>query len=266
MKIAAIRWRSGPGTKTWRISQLSMAKRLETVGGRNYLFCVGFEVDGDDTEKEGGCVSGRAFAWYSLGKNDSMSERAIVRAASALDQAFMGSEVSGIMCSMLTVRVTCWNLELTLRFVGTVQYLQRVIYKESVQIKHIYNGQDLFPEPTIGHQTSPTTPLKAIEEVLIKIAGAILNLIDKHYSVEVENGDDADNGKRMTVRSLAETISSRMNIPGDLTVVRLRQGNDVVAILARAADEIQWPLVKDEAAVKLDHSRGVMVLWVDLAF
>nr|POF16184.1 senescence/dehydration-associated protein [Quercus suber] len=85
-------------------------------------------------------------------------------------------------------------------------------YKESVQIKHIYNGQDLFPEPTIGHQTSPTTPLKAIEEVLIKIAGAILNLIDKHYSVEVENGDDADNGKRMTVRSLAETISSRMNV------------------------------------------------------
>ena len=94
-----------------------MAKRLETVGGRNYLFCVGFEVDGgifrklesswlsgiflfpckslraweDDTEKEGGCVSGRAFAWYPLGKNDSMSERAIVRAASALDQAFMVS-------------------------------------------------------------------------------------------------------------------------------------------------------------------------------
>ena len=94
-----------------------MAKRLETVGGRNYLFCVGFEVDGgifrklessclsgiflfpckslraweDDTEKEGGCVSGRAFAWYPLGKNDSMSERAIVIAASALDQAFMVS-------------------------------------------------------------------------------------------------------------------------------------------------------------------------------
>nr|POE87049.1 senescence/dehydration-associated protein [Quercus suber] len=28
-------------------------------------------------------------------------------------------------------------------------------------------------------------PLKAIEEVLIKILGAILNLIDKHYSVEL---------------------------------------------------------------------------------
>nr|POF01975.1 senescence/dehydration-associated protein [Quercus suber] len=85
-------------------------------------------------------------------------------------------------------------------------------YKESVQIKHIYNGQDLFPEPTINHQTSPTAPLKAIEEVLIKIVGAILNLIDKHYSAEVKNGDDAKNGKRMTVRSLAETISLRMNV------------------------------------------------------
>nr|POE46711.1 hypothetical protein CFP56_64655 [Quercus suber] len=90
--------------------------------------------------------------------------------------------------------------------------------------------------------------LKAIEEVLIKIASAILNLIDKHYSVEVENGDDAENGdlieevliKRMIVRSLAETISPRMTVrsssrgpqrqshrrgphqdPGDLTVVGL---------------------------------------------
>nr|POE90334.1 senescence/dehydration-associated protein [Quercus suber] len=122
---------------------------------------------------------------------------------------------------------------------------------------------NLFSEPTVDHQTSPMAPLKAIEEVLIKIPGAILNLIDKHYSIEVENGDDAENGdlieevliKRMTVRSPAETISLRMT------------GDDVVAIavLALVADEIQWPLVKDEvAAVKLDHSRGVVVLWMDL--
>nr|POF21986.1 senescence/dehydration-associated protein [Quercus suber] len=81
-------------------------------------------------------------------------------------------------------------------------------------------------------------PLKAIEEVFIKIPDAILNLIDKHYSVKLACGD--------------------------LTIVRLCQGDDVVTILARVADEIQWPLVKDEAAVKLDHSRGVVVLWVDL--
>nr|POE97151.1 senescence/dehydration-associated protein [Quercus suber] len=113
---------------------------------------------------------------------------------------------------------------------------------------------NLFPKPTVDHQTSPTTPLKAIKEVLIQIPGAILNLIDKHYSVKVENGDLIEEVliKRMTVRSPAETISLRMT------------GNDVVAVLAHVADEIQWPLVKDEAAVKLDHSRGVMVLWVDL--
>ena len=63
---------------------------------------------------------------------------------------------------------------------------------------------NLFLEPIVDHQTSPTAPLKAIEEVLIKI-------------------------------------------PGDLTVFHLRQGDDVVAVLACVADEIQWPLVKDEA-------------------
>nr|POF25029.1 senescence/dehydration-associated protein [Quercus suber] len=114
---------------------------------------------------------------------------------------------------------------------------------------------NLFPEPTVDHQTSPTALLKAIEEVLIKIPDAILNLIDKHYSVEVENGDLIEEVpiKRMTVRSPAETISPRMT------------GDDVIAVLARVANEIQWPLVKDEAAIKLDHSRGVVVLWVDLA-
>lgn len=93
---------------------------------------------------------------------------------------------------------------------------------------------NLFPEPTVDHQTSPTAPLKAIEEVLIKIPGAILNLIDKHYSVELACGD--------------------------LTIVRLRQGDDVVTVLARVADEIQWPLMKDEAAVKLDHSHYFFTL------
>lgn len=36
--------------------------------------------------------------------------------------------------------------------------------------------------------------------------------------------------------------------------MRLRQGENVVAVLARVAGEIQWPLAKDEAAVKLDDS------------
>ncbi|KAF2306260.1 hypothetical protein GH714_016082 [Hevea brasiliensis] len=41
---------------------------------------------------------------------------------------------------------------------------------------------------------------------------------------------------------------------GDLSIFRLHQGDNIVAVLARVADEIQWPLAKDEAAVKLDDS------------
>ncbi|XWS45560.1 hypothetical protein CRYUN_Cryun15aG0147000 [Craigia yunnanensis] len=75
---------------------------------------------------------------------------------------------------------------------------------------------------------APTAPPEAVEEVLIEIPGAILNLIDKSYSVELASGD--------------------------FTVIRLWQGQNIVAVLARVADEIQWPLTKDETAVKLDDS------------
>ncbi|XWS33877.1 hypothetical protein CRYUN_Cryun22dG0120500 [Craigia yunnanensis] len=75
---------------------------------------------------------------------------------------------------------------------------------------------------------APTAPPESVEEVLIEIPGAILNLIDKSYSVELACGD--------------------------FTVIRLWQGQNIVAALARVADEIQWPLTKDETAVKLDDS------------
>ncbi|KAJ4843312.1 hypothetical protein Tsubulata_030220 [Turnera subulata] len=102
--------------------------------------------------------------------------------------------------------------------------------------------ENLIPEPptttTAPHhhppQTpnpgpySPSAPPMAAEETLVKIPGAILNLIDKNYSVELACGD--------------------------LSVVRIVQGTNVVAVLVRVADEIQWPLGKDEAAVKLDGS------------
>ncbi|XVF18044.1 hypothetical protein REPUB_Repub10bG0177500 [Reevesia pubescens] len=74
----------------------------------------------------------------------------------------------------------------------------------------------------------PTAPPEAVEEVLIKIPGAILNLIDKSYSVELACGD--------------------------FSVIGLWQGQNIVAVLARVADEIQWPLTKDGTAVKLDDS------------
>ncbi|KAK9285060.1 hypothetical protein L1049_024245 [Liquidambar formosana] len=92
--------------------------------------------------------------------------------------------------------------------------------------------ENLFQENDGTHQNPsshpPSAPPRSVEEVLLKIPGAILHLIDKQYSVELACGD--------------------------FTVIRLRQGENIIAVLARVADEIQWPLAKDEAAVKLDES------------
>ncbi|XP_021275176.1 protein EARLY-RESPONSIVE TO DEHYDRATION 7, chloroplastic-like [Herrania umbratica] len=107
--------------------------------------------------------------------------------------------------------------------------------------------ENLFPDPPnysvnrhSGHTDSPhapTAPPQAVEEVLIRIPGAILNLIDKSYSVELACGD--------------------------FTVIRLWQGENIVAILARVAEEIQWPLMKDETAVKLDDAHYFFSLQLD---
>jgi len=85
--------------------------------------------------------------------------------------------------------------------------------------------QNLFVEDASA-ASSPSAPPEATEEVLLRIPGAILNLVDKDYSVELACGD--------------------------FSVIRLRQGDKAVAVYARVADEIQWPLAKDETAVKVD--------------
>lgn len=77
-------------------------------------------------------------------------------------------------------------------------------------------------------QGSPSAPPLASENVLIKVPGAILHLIDKSYSVELACGD--------------------------LTIVRLVQDENTVAVIASVADETEWPLTKDSATVKLDSS------------
>ncbi|KAJ4964434.1 hypothetical protein NE237_024373 [Protea cynaroides] len=89
--------------------------------------------------------------------------------------------------------------------------------------------ENLFPENREDVQNpNSQAAIESMEEVLIKVPGAIVHLIDKQYSVELAHGD--------------------------LMIVRLRQGENVVAVFARIDDEIQWPLAKDEAAVKLDES------------
>ncbi|KAK7360220.1 hypothetical protein VNO77_02202 [Canavalia gladiata] len=83
--------------------------------------------------------------------------------------------------------------------------------------------EDLFPDTS-----SPLAPPVAAEEVLIKVPGAILHLIDRDCSVELACGD--------------------------LVIICLRQDQNVIAVYACVGDEIQWPLAKDEAAVKVDDS------------
>ncbi|EOA16630.1 hypothetical protein CARUB_v10004804mg [Capsella rubella] len=94
----------------------------------------------------------------------------------------------------------------------------------SVHVNDLVNN--IFPDPTASDSAS--APPLATEEVLLKIHGAIIHLIDKSYSVELACGD--------------------------LEIVRLVQGDITVAVLARVGDEIQWPLTKDEPAVKVDES------------
>ncbi|KAK1261906.1 hypothetical protein QJS04_geneDACA001195 [Acorus gramineus] len=87
---------------------------------------------------------------------------------------------------------------------------------------------------------SRNAPAAIVEEALVKIPGAIVHLIDRQDSVELASGD--------------------------LTVVRLRQGNDAVAILVRVdgkgGDGLQWPLATDEAVVKLDEAHYFFTLRV----
>lgn len=98
--------------------------------------------------------------------------------------------------------------------------------------------ENLFIDDT--HQSydpNLLTPFfESSEEVVIKIPGSIIHLIDKQQSIELASGV--------------------------LEIIRLRQGNSVVAVLARVGDAIQWPLAKDEAAVKLDTSHYFFTLRV----
>ncbi|XP_047338600.1 protein EARLY-RESPONSIVE TO DEHYDRATION 7, chloroplastic-like [Impatiens glandulifera] len=89
--------------------------------------------------------------------------------------------------------------------------------------------ENLFPDnDEITQQSTPSAPLEAFEEIILRIPGAILHLIDDQYSVELAYGD--------------------------LSIFKIQQGDSTVAIIVRVSDQIQWPLAKDQAAVKLDES------------
>lgn len=83
-------------------------------------------------------------------------------------------------------------------------------------------AEKLFPDD------SQSPNIQSSEQVLVKIPGAIVHLIEKDNSVELACGE--------------------------LTIVGLHQGDNIVAVLARIGEDIQWPLARDEAAVKLDDA------------
>ncbi|GJX55348.1 early responsive to dehydration 7, chloroplastic-like protein [Tanacetum coccineum] len=86
--------------------------------------------------------------------------------------------------------------------------------------------ENMFPDSPPSENSSQKSD--SFEELIISVPGAYLHLIDKHLSVELAIGD--------------------------FSIIQLRQGNNVVAILARVGETIQWPLAKDVACVKLDYS------------
>ncbi|KAL3515001.1 hypothetical protein ACH5RR_021903 [Cinchona calisaya] len=112
----------------------------------------------------------------------------------------------------------------------------------SVDVKEL--AENLFPDDDDNQavqfeiQENPddrrNIAFESSEQVVIKIPGAIVHLIDKQQSIELAKGE--------------------------FSIVMLRQGDNIVAVLARIDDEIQWPLAKDEAAVKLDESHYFFTL------
>ncbi|CAK7329502.1 unnamed protein product [Dovyalis caffra] len=97
--------------------------------------------------------------------------------------------------------------------------------------ENLFSEEDNNKNEVVSPPGSNTEPH---EEILIKIPGSIVHLIERDHSVELACGD--------------------------FFIVSLKQGETVVAIFARVGDDIQWPLAKDEAAVKLDESHYFFTL------
>ncbi|KAG6433039.1 hypothetical protein SASPL_104644 [Salvia splendens] len=70
---------------------------------------------------------------------------------------------------------------------------------------------NIFPSP-LSEDYSPSAPPDSAEDSYFTIPGAIVHLIDKHYSVELT--------------------------AGVLQIIRLRQGDNTVAVLTVFSDEI----------------------------
>ncbi|XP_058074150.1 senescence/dehydration-associated protein At4g35985, chloroplastic-like [Magnolia sinica] len=83
------------------------------------------------------------------------------------------------------------------------------------------NHETILP----SNQENPKPKPK--EEILLQIPGSIAHLIEDAEPLELAKGD--------------------------FTVVRLTEENVILAIIVRIGSDLQWPLTKDEAVVKLDQ-------------
>ena len=100
----------------------------------------------------------------------------------------------------------------------------------SIDMKDL--AENLFPEDGTVLQTHQDSQ----EQLLLKVPGVIVHLIERETSVELACGE--------------------------LCIVSLLQGDNVIAVFARVGDDIQWPLAKDEPVVKFDTSHYFFTLRV----
>ncbi|KAG8368099.1 hypothetical protein BUALT_Bualt15G0010000 [Buddleja alternifolia] len=120
------------------------------------------------------------------------------------------------------------NPESTSPFISNPTSSSSSLYP-SIEMKDL--AENLFPdteEEADSKHLGRNASFESSEEVIITVPGALVHLIDREQSIEIATGE--------------------------FSIVQLKQGDNVVAALARVGDEIQWPLAKDESAVKLDDS------------
>ncbi|XP_071698405.1 protein EARLY-RESPONSIVE TO DEHYDRATION 7, chloroplastic-like [Rutidosis leptorrhynchoides] len=101
---------------------------------------------------------------------------------------------------------------------------------QSLETKDL--ADKLFPDNDHQH---PHT-FESCQETIIEIPNTILHLIDQQQSVQLASGT--------------------------FEITRIRQGDNVVAVIARVGNDVKWPLTKDEPAIKLDDTHYFFTLRV----
>ncbi|XP_061342182.1 protein EARLY-RESPONSIVE TO DEHYDRATION 7, chloroplastic-like [Gastrolobium bilobum] len=109
-------------------------------------------------------------------------------------------------------------------------------FSPSSSTSTMYPSIDTNNVATENLSSEDSNMTQPFEHVLVTVPGVILHLIQKDSSVHLASGD--------------------------LTIASIGEGDNVVAVLARIGDQIQWPLAKDVSTVKLDESHYFFTLRV----